>query len=162
MTCKSFHNLIKRISKIVETSVSAFAFLMAIGVVIYMLLAFGLEMWNFFVDLPHVLSIMTAADYSAESMAKRHYIEIAILHTVAFAVLLIKVYRILISYAKTQHLNIKFLVEIAIIASAIEILFNSHSYSYTMLAIFGVFGIANLIIYVWKFEEFKKIGNDHG
>lgn len=159
MKCSTF---IHKFGKLVESAVSLFAFSLAVGIVIYMLSAFGLGMWNFFSDLPHILSVISSADYSSEAMSERHHIETALLHTFAFAVLLIKIYKILISYARTHHLNIKFLVEIAIIAPTIEILFNFHAYSLGMLILLAVFGVANLLIYVWNYEQFKKIGqNDH-
>jgi hypothetical protein len=47
-----------------------------------------------------------------------------VLHTIAFTIILIKAYTVLMSYAKTKHLNPKFLLEIGIIASIVEIIFN--------------------------------------
>ena len=82
------------------------------------------------------------------------------LHAIAFIIVLIKAFKILMSYAQTHHLNIKYLVEIAIIAPAIEILFNSHSYSLEILALMGAFGVANLLVYVIWFSTFQSIAKD--
>jgi uncharacterized membrane protein (DUF373 family) len=86
-----------------------------------------------------------------------------ILHEIAYAIVLVKAYKILISYLKIHHVNIKYIIEISIIASAIELIFHYDTHSDVVLGIFAVFGIANLLIYLFFqqqiqgiFERFKK------
>jgi len=148
------------LAKFIDKSVSFYAFGVAIVLVIYMLSNFFVGTWNFFAQFGTILETVSGGDIVGKHNPDRQIIETNILHFIAFTIVLIKAYRILICYAKTQHINIKYLVEIAIIAPAIEILFNSHAYDLSILILFAFFGVANLIIYVWKFDQFKKIEKD--
>jgi len=65
--------------------------------------------------------------------------------------ILIKAYRILVSYLKTHHISVEYIVEISIIASAIELLFAADTHNVYTQAIFAVFGLSNLIIYLYFF-----------
>lgn len=143
-----------------DKGVSFYALGVAVVLVIYMLSTFAFGTWNFFAQFGEILEVISGGEISDSHTEARHAIETNILHFIAFTIVLIKAYRILISYAQSQHINIKYLVEIAIIAPAIEILFNSHTYHLEVLILFGAFGIANLIVYVWKFDQFKKIAKD--
>lgn len=151
---------LKHTLRAMDKGVSAYAFGVAFILVIYMLLTFVFSTINFIVGLPELLSITTGNSLSGEALEHRKEVEIAILHFIAFTIVLIKAYRILISYAKTQHINLKLLVEISIIAPAIEILFNAHAYSLELLILLGVYGIANLLIYVYHYPTFIKIGDE--
>lgn len=73
------------------------------------------------------------------------------LHAIAEVLILIKAYRILVSYLKTHHISVEYIVEISIIASAIELLFAADTHSVYTQAIFAVFGLCNLIIYLYFF-----------
>jgi len=73
------------------------------------------------------------------------------LHAIAEVLILIKAYRILVSYLKTHHISVEYIVEISIIASAIELLFAADTHSVYTQAIFAVFGLSNLIIYLYFF-----------
>ena len=83
------------------------------------------------------------------------------LHAIAEVLILIKAYRILMSYLRTHHISVEYIVEISIIASAIELLFATDTHSVFTQAIFAVFGLSNLIIYLYFFgpkhdEELHK------
>jgi hypothetical protein len=58
------------------------------------------------------------------------------LQTVATVAILVKAYKVLMSYVKTHHLSIKYLLEINLTASSLELLFNEASYSLEMKIIF--------------------------
>lgn len=73
------------------------------------------------------------------------------LHAIAEVLILIKAYRILVSYLKTHHISVEYIVEISIIASAIELLFAADTHSVYTQAIFAVFGLANLLVYLYFF-----------
>ena len=139
------------IARLLDKGVSLYAYGAAIMLVIYMLSTFLAGAWNFFSEFQTIIG---------SQGEERHLVEIELLAFIAFTIVMIKAYRILISYAKTQHVNIKYLTEIAIIAPAIEILFNSRGYQLPILILLACFGTANLIIYVWKYEEFKNIGQE--
>lgn len=141
----TFYNL----ACFMDRGVSFFAFGVALTLVIYMLSTFVGAGAEFFSRLS------TGFD---STNIDRAIVESEILHFVAFTVVLIKAYKILISYAKTHHINIKYMVEIAIIAPTIEIVFNSHAYEVEVLILFAFFGIANLIVYVLFYDKFKEIG----
>lgn len=128
--------------------------------VIYLLLAFVFGAYNFFLQLPEILEFAGGGDFSEAAKHRQREIEVGILHFIAFTIVSVKAYSILISYAKTHHLNLKFLVEIAIIASAIELLFNSHAYSLPILIVFAAFGLINLVLYLMYYEKFKEIAKD--
>ena len=139
------------LARVLDKGVSFYAYGAAIVLVIYMIATFHYWYLEFLCEFPWNFSYGRSRKTGGRD---------GLLAFIAFAIVLIKAYRILISYAKTQHVNIKYLVEIAIIAPAIEILFNSHGYHFEILVLFGVFGIANLVIYVWKYDKFKEIGKD--
>ena len=73
------------------------------------------------------------------------------LHAIAEVLILIKAYKILISYLRTHHISVEYIVEISIIASAIELLFAADTHSVYTQAIYAVFGLSNLIIYLYFF-----------
>ncbi len=74
------------------------------------------------------------------------------LHSIAEVIILIKAYRILISYVNTQHVSVEYIVEISIIASAIELLFAMDSHDVWNKLVLGVFGLCNLYLYLRYFH----------
>jgi len=139
------------LAKFLDKTVSFYAFASAGLLVVYMIMTFVVGAWDFFSNFQ--------INFLAEGLEKQE-IEIRLLAFISFTIVLIKAYRILISYAKTQHVNIKYLTEIAIIAPAIEVVFNSYHYKLSTLIVIAVFGLANLVIYVWHYDKFKEIGED--
>ena len=49
--------------------------------------------------------------------------QLRILHAVARTILVLKAYRILVSYLRSHHVTVKYILEIAIIASVVELFF---------------------------------------
>ncbi len=95
------------------------------------------------------------------SAPERSALELDLLHTIAFTIVLVKAYKILISYAQTRHINLKFLVEMSIIAPTIEIIFNARNYSLEVNALFALFAFANLIAYLFFYKTLKLVSNDY-
>jgi len=103
--------------------------------------------------------IGTQAIMFAEHVAMGNYLDMEFmdehsrraLHSIAEVLILIKAYRILVSYLKTHHISVEYIVEISIIASAIELLFAADTHNVYTQAIFAVFGLSNLIIYLYFF-----------
>lgn len=73
------------------------------------------------------------------------------LHAIAEVLILIKAYRILMSYLRTHHISVEYIVEISIIASAIELLFAGDMHDISTQVVFAVFGLSNLLVYLHFF-----------
>lgn len=52
----------------------------------------------------------------------------------------------------THHVSVEYIVEISIVASAVELLFAIDKHSVATNVVLGAFGLANLLIYVMYFE----------
>lgn len=151
---KSAHTTIE----LTDKTVSYYALGVAVLLVAYMVITLGSIAVAFVTNIPVLVDLFGSTTANGEYEPQRQIIETGVLHTIAFAIVLIKAYNILISYAKTRHINIKYLVEISIIAPAVEIIFNSHAYSLSVLILLAVFGVANLVIYIVFYDKFKVVG----
>lgn len=76
-----------------------------------------------------------------------------LLHDIAFILVFVKAIKMLIAYLQTDRIAITYLVEISIIAPAIEIIFAADRHSPVLLTIIGVFGMANLLVYILLHEK---------
>lgn len=83
---------------------------------------------------------------------------IAFLHSIAIIIVVLKAYRVLVFYLDTLHVSIKYIVEISIIAPAIELIFAPQEQELWLTAILGTFALANLVIYL--FYRDKLIESD--
>jgi uncharacterized membrane protein (DUF373 family) len=92
---------------------------------------------------------------------ERSSLELELLHTIAFTIVLVKAYKILIAYAETRHINLKFLVEIAIIAPTIELLFNPKHYSFEVMILMAAFAFCNLVAYLFFYPTLKIVSRDY-
>jgi uncharacterized membrane protein (DUF373 family) len=81
------------------------------------------------------------------------------LHGIAVTLIFVKAYKILIFYYLDQHISIKFLVEIAIIACTVEVLFNAKNMELPLLIVLALFGMGNLLIYLLFAEKLERL--DH-
>lgn len=75
------------------------------------------------------------------------------LHDLAVLVVLVKAYRILLYYYQEHHISITYIVEISIIAPAIELLFAPTNHTLGVNILLASFGIANLILYLLFFSK---------
>ena len=78
------------------------------------------------------------------------------LHNVAVLIVLIKAYRVLVEFMRYRHIDVKYMVEIGIIASVLELLFNYQKYSQDMRWVFLLMAVTLLGIYAFKYETFVK------
>jgi len=78
-----------------------------------------------------------------------------ILSVVTIILVLVKSFKILVWYSKHHHIAIKDLVEIAIIALLMEVVFNFGIHSMAINWLFAVFGTALLIVYA-MFLYFRR------
>lgn len=140
---------VRRLLKIFDIIISSLVVVL-IGVLIaYLALRVGGVLTTMFgINVPSELKLELMSEH-------------AFLHTIAYAIILIKAYRILVSYVETHHLNIKFLVEISIIAAALEIIFNTSAHSDFVLGVFAIFGVANLLMYLFFYDRLRRIHDDY-
>lgn len=137
--------------------VSGYVYFVVLILVLYMVSSLVAGVFNLATGL---LDLATSAKGIITS-PERTALELNLLHTIAFTIVLVKAYKILISYAETRHINIKFLVEIAIIGPTIELIFNSRNYSLEINILFASFAFVNLIAYLFFYKTLKKASDDH-
>ena len=82
------------------------------------------------------------------------------LHNVAVLLILMKAYRILVEYMRHHHIDIKYMVEIAIIACVLELLFNYAEYTEDMRMILLGLSLGFLAIYAFKYETLVQALKD--
>lgn len=83
-----------------------------------------------------------------------------ILSVVTIILVLVKSFKILVWYSQHHHIAIKDLVEIAIIALIMEVVFNFWVHSLEINWLFAVFGTALLIVYA-MFPYFRRQTHKH-
>ena len=73
-------------------------------------------------------------------------------------ILLVKAYKIVTSYADDHHVDIRYMIEIAIIGSILELLFNASGYTPIMQIVFAILALGCAVIYHrwYSFEGEKK------
>lgn len=81
---------------------------------------------------------------------------IAFLHSIAIIIVVLKAYRVLVFYLDTLHVSIKYIVEISIIAPAIELIFAPQGQNLWLTAILGAFALINLVIYLSYHEKLTE------
>lgn len=99
------------------------------------------------------------SDFSEAGLSKASQMSISlteeVLSVVTIILVLVKSFKILISYSKHHHIEIKPLVEIAIIALLMEIVFNFWAHSMPINWLFAVFWLGLLVIYA-TFPYFRR------
>jgi uncharacterized membrane protein (DUF373 family) len=70
------------------------------------------------------------------------------LHDVAFFLVLVKAYNILLSYLERGHVSVRYIIEIVIIASFIEVIFAFGSRDLSSNIFLGAFGLLSLLVYL--------------
>lgn len=85
----------------------------------------------------------------------------AVIHAVPITIILIKAYKILLEYAKIQHVNIKYVLEIAITAPVVEIIFNFSEYDHMQLYFMGGFTVVMSLVYLYFYDTIKRVEVDY-
>lgn len=83
-----------------------------------------------------------------------------VLRTVALIVILVKAYRLLVYYMQSHHVSIRYIVEIAIIAPTVELIFTPDDRSLAMNIIYAAFAVANLLVYILYCKKLDAIDKD--
>lgn len=135
--------------------ISFIAFVTALSLVIYMLVAFLSGMFDL-----SLLMYDTVFLGPSERQAIFNTLNSDFLHNIAVLLILMKAYRILVEYMKYQHIDIKFMVEIGIITVVLELLFNSQQYSESMRMVMASMAVAFLVVYAFRYDTLLKATKD--
>ena len=78
--------------------------------------------------------------------------QLRILHAVARTILVLKAYRILVSYLRTHHVTVKYMLEIAFVACVVELFLASDLHDFETKIVFAVFGLVGVALYLYFYE----------
>ena len=78
------------------------------------------------------------------------------IHNVVYIIVLLKAYKILTFYLESHNLSLQYLVQISIIAPAIEVIFASESQSIWTNILFVAYSFVNLYIYIHFRKELSE------
>lgn len=88
-----------------------------------------------------------------------------VLNIVTFILVLVKSFKILVEYSKHQHITIKDLVEISIIALLMEVVFNFGIHSMPINILFAIFWATLLVIYAiipyFREDHYEELEKHH-
>lgn len=135
--------------------ISFVAFVTAVMLVIYMLVVIVTGTYDVSLTIYETVFMDTAERSKAFNLLNAEF-----LHNIAVLLILMKAYRVLVEYMRHHHIDIKFMVEIAIIASVLELLFNYRNYSLDMLYVFAALAITFLGMYVFGYKNLKTASAD--
>jgi len=135
--------------------ISFVAFITALSLVIYMLVSFITGTYDVALQIFDTVFLAPA-----ERQSILNALNVEFLHTIALLIILMKAYRILVEYMRYYHINIKYMIEIGIIASVLELLFNYQSYSPDMLYIFLGLSVSFAFIYAFRHDVLLKASDD--
>ncbi len=79
------------------------------------------------------------------------------IHDVIYFIVLVKVYKILISYIRVHHISVKYILEISIIAPMIEVIFIVDQRPWWVTVIFIIFSFLSLSLYMIFYEKIQKM-----
>lgn len=145
------------LSEAMNFVVSGYVYFVALMLVLFMVSSLVTSILGLLTGLSDV-TLSTKVLLSSSEITT---LELKLLHTIAFTIVLVKAYKILIAYAETRHINLKFLVEIAIIAPTIELIFNTRNYPLTVIVLFACFAFFNLVAYLHFYKTLKLVSNDY-
>ena len=135
--------------------ISFVAFITAVSLVIFMLIAFVTGTYDVV-----LLMLDTVFLEPAERQIIFNTVNTEFLHTVAVLIILMKAYRILVEYMRNHHIDIKYVMEIAIIGSVLELLFNYKEYTEDMRLVLLGMAVTFLGFYVFRYDTLIKAVKD--
>lgn len=77
-----------------------------------------------------------------------------LLDWIVFYIVMIKAYKVLVSYARHHHVSIRYVTELVIIACFVEFIFEKHMTD-VFRALLGVVGLGSLFLYLNYYSIFK-------
>ena len=136
--------IIEKTTKYLDKLVSLIVLLVALRLVLYML-----------TNLIVVIQDMAGGHFWLSG----HNDEI--LDWIVLYIIMVKAYKILVSYARYHHVSIRYVTELVIVACFIELIFEQNLTD-VIRALLGLVGIASLFLYLYfyqtlkSFDEFNK------
>lgn len=127
--------------------ISFVTFITAVSLVIYMLASFVTGTYDVALQIFDTIFLEPAERQSILNALNTEF-----LHTIALLIVLMKAYRILVEYMRWYHVDIKYMMEIGIIASVLELMFNYQSYSPDMRYIFLGIAVSFAAIYAFRHD----------
>lgn len=91
----------------------------------------------------------------------KNNVRYGLLHSIAFIIVLYKAYSIIIYYGRDLHVNIKFVIEIAIIGSIVELIFNYKYLSDILIISYTTVFISASVIYLYFYKKLDDSANGH-
>lgn len=131
--------------------ISFVAFITALSLVVYMLVSFITGTYDVALQIFDTVFLEPA-----ERQSILNALNVEFLHTIALLIVLMKAYRILVEYMRWYHIDIKYMMEIGIIASVLELLFNYQNYSQDMLYIFLGIAVSFATIYAFRHDTLVR------
>lgn len=139
----------KKYFKIISQFVSLSMYILMFLIAAFIFYKVGSLIYYLGINILH--EIWLISQWQTDFMNGKSWVWIALienfLSNFTFILILVKAYRILESYAKHYHIEIVDLVEIAIIALIMEVVFNFTVHSLEINILFAVVGIILLVIY---------------
>lgn len=127
--------------------ISFVAFITAFSLVVYMLVSFVTGTYDVAIQIFDTVFLTPA-----ERQGILNGLNVEFLHTIALLIVLMKAYRVLVEYMRWYHIDIKYMMEIGIIASVLELLFNYQNYSTDMRYIFLGIAVSFSTIYAFRHD----------
>lgn len=135
---------------LLDQIVSLFVFMVAAILVIFAAVRFSIVMKDF---LPWAVNFKPVHEMSGNEDLSS-FPAFMMLHQIALVIVFVKAYRILVAYALHHHVDVRFIVEISIIAPAVEVIFNSRLHQHPwIMAMLGSYGLANLLLYLLFYQR---------
>ena len=135
--------------------VSFVAFVTTLTLVVYMLIAFVTGVFDVAQLMFDTIFLQPVDRQSILNGLNGEF-----LHNIAVLLILMKAYRILVEYMRFHHIDIKFMMEITIIACVLELLFNFEQYGEHMQLVLAGLAISFTTIYALKYDIIVRAMND--
>jgi hypothetical protein len=145
------NEIMERTVPFLNICISFVTFITAVSLVVYMLVAFVTGTYDVALQIFDTIFLEPA-----ERQSIFNALNVEFLHTIALLIVLMKAYRILVEYMRWYHVDIKYMMEIGIIASVLELLFNYQSYSPDMRYIFLGIAVSFAAIYAFRHDTLVK------
>lgn len=143
----------------VSTSIYLLMFLVA-AFIFYMTITLFVEMAS---SIRVHMRYVGTASMEGIAQSSKIWIQLAekFLNTVTFILVLVKSFKILISYSKNHHISVKDLLEISIIWLLMEVVFNFWLHSMAINWLFAVLAVFLVIIYAYFPMFHEEYQNKH-
>ena len=134
---------IEKIASWIDKLVSIVILLVTLRLVLYMLTSLWAVVQNF------IAGDIWLYDHDSE-----------ILDWIVIYIVLVKAYKVLISYTKYQHISIRYVTELVIITCFVEFIFE-RDITDMFRIILGIVGLGSLFLFLYFQETIKKLDDKH-